>query len=534
VSTTPAPAERPLGDLIRQLEGRGLLRSVLSPGAGAAADLGVRGVSFHSATVEPGHVFVAVPGGRHDGHDFAAQAVADGAVAVIGERALPRLGVPQVLVPAARPALALAAAWWHGFPSRRLGVVGVTGTDGKTTTCHLLRAMLDACDLQAGLISTVEVVVGGASLGDTGHTTPDAVTVQADLARMLAAGDRFAVVESTSHGLALDRVAQVAFDVGVLTNITHEHLDLHGTPEAYRAAKRRLFEWLAVAPDNPAKGWPKSAVINREDAAADEFIAASRASGANVVTYAADASAEADVRATAVQDDARGLSIRVATRRWADVLRLRLPGRFNVYNALAAIAVGEALDLEPQSMRRGLEGVSGVPGRMQMIEMGQPFTVIVDFAHTPGALAASLDALAPLAAARGGGVISLFGSPGDRDIEKRPLMGRVAGERCRMVVLTDDDPRSEDRMGILEQIAEGAEEAGRRRGHDLLLVPDRGEAIGQALAAARPADIVLLAGKGHERSLASAAGPVPWDEAAIARAALEKLGYGSPEQVKPR
>jgi UDP-N-acetylmuramoyl-L-alanyl-D-glutamate--2,6-diaminopimelate ligase len=523
-------AQRLLGDLIRELEKRGLLRSVLVPPVVTAADVAVSGVSFDSRTVEPGHVYVAITGARADGHDFAAAAVAAGAVAVIGERAVPLPGVPQLLVPTARPALALAAAWLHGFPSRRLGVVGVTGTDGKTTTCHLLRAMLDACGLPSGLISTVEVVIGGRSLGDTGHTTPDAVTVQADMARMVDAGDRFAVIESTSHGLALDRVAHVAFDVGVLTNITHEHLDLHGTAEAYRAAKRRLFEWLAVGPDNPAKGWPKSAVINREDPAADEFIAASRRSGARVLTYAADASAEADVRAVAVQEDAGGVLVRIVTARWTDDLRLALPGRFNVYNALAAVAVGEALELEPEAMLGGLAGVGGVPGRMQPIDMGQPFAVIVDFAHTPGALKASLDALAPLAAARGGGLVSLFGSPGDRDIDKRPLMGRAAGERSRLVVLTDDDPRKEDRMGILEQIAVGAEEVGRRRDHDLLLIPDREAAIRRALESARPGDVVLLAGKGHERSMATADGPAPWDEAATARAVLAEMGYDSPRR----
>ncbi|HSH21348.1 MAG TPA: UDP-N-acetylmuramoyl-L-alanyl-D-glutamate--2,6-diaminopimelate ligase, partial [Candidatus Caenarcaniphilales bacterium] len=444
----------------------------------------------------------------------------------------PLLGVPQLLVPESRPALALAAAWLHGFPSRRLGVVGVTGTDGKTTTCHLVRAMLDECRLRAGLISTVEVVIGGRSVGDTGHTTPDAVRVQAALAGMVAAGDRFAVVESTSHGLALDRVAQIAFDVAVLTNITHEHLDLHRTHEAYRAAKRRLFEWLAEGSGNPAKGWPKSAVVNREDPAADEFIEAARRSGAQVLTYAADASTAADVRATAVHEDADGgLSIRVTTHRWTDMLRLRLTGRFNVYNALAAVAVGEALSLEPERMRAGLARLAGVPGRMERIDLGQPFTVLVDFAHTPGALAASLDSLAPLAAARGGGVISLFGSPGDRDIDKRPLMGRTAAERSRLVVLTDDDPRDEDRMGILEQIAEGAETVGGRRDHDVLLIPDREEAIRRALELARPGDIVLLAGKGHERSLATAAGPVPWNEAAIARGALVELGYDAPSDA---
>ena len=517
--------EKYLGGLIEQLEARGRLRSVLAAPDLHPSGIPVAGISFDSRATERGHVYVAIKGGRQDGHEFAAQAVAAGAGAVIAERALPLLGVPQLLVDEARPALAVAAAWFHGFPSHRLGVVGVTGTDGKTTTCHLVRSMLSACDLPAGLISTIEVIVGGESLGYTGHTTPDAVTVQADLARMLAAGDRFAVVESTSHGLALDRVAEVAFDVAVLTNITQEHLDLHRTPEAYRAAKRRLFEWLAESPSNPAKGWPKSAAVNREDPAADEFIAAARASGARVLTYAADSATTADVHATEVTDSPHGMRVRITTPRWTDTLTLRLPGRFNVYNALAAVCVGEALDLDPQRMLGGLSAVDGLRGRMERVDMGQPFTVFVDFAHTPGALAAALDAVAPLAAAAGGGVISVFGSAGDRDVDKRPFMGRAAGVRSRLVVLTDDDPRFEDRMTILEQIAAGAEAAGRRRGHDLLLIPDRNEAIQRALGLARPGDVVILAGKGHERTLATREGPVPWDEAASARRALASLGY---------
>jgi len=525
--------DKSLGGLIRQLEGRGRLRSVLAPSDVRAAEIAVAGISFDSRATKHGHVYVAIKGGRQDGHDFVAEAVAAGAGAVIAERALPLLGVPQLLVAEARPVLAVAAAWYHDNPSHQLGIVGVTGTDGKTTTCHLVRSMLSACDLPAGMISTIEVIVGGQSLGDTGHTTPDAVTVQADLARMLAAGDRFAVVESTSHGLALDRVAEVAFDVAVLTNITQEHLDLHRTPEAYRAAKRRLFEWLAETPANPAKGWPKSAVINREDPVADEFIAAARASGARVLTYAADSSAAADVQATAVTDSPDGLKIRIATPRWTDTMTLRLPGRFNVYNALAAVSVGEALDLDPQRMLSGIASVDGLSGRMERVDLGQPFTVFVDFAHTPGALAAALDAVAPLAAAGGGGVISVFGSAGDRDVDKRPFMGRAAGERSRLVVLTDEDPRFEDRMTILEEIAAGAEAAGRRRDHDLLLIPDRNEAIQRALELARPGDVVILAGKGHERTLATREGPVPWDEATSARRALATLGYPGGAEPAP-
>ncbi len=275
--------------------------------------------------------------------------------------------------------------------------------------------MLVESGLPAGLISTVDVVVGGVSRGDTGHiTTPDALAVQSDLAEMLAAGDQFAVIESTSHGLALDRVAEVAFDVGVLTNLTHEHLDLHGTHEEYRRAKRRLFEWLAAGPSNPDKGWPKSAVINREDPSADEFIDTAQQSGAQILSYAADVNTLADIRATAVHQDPSGLTIMVRTARWEAPVSLSLIGRFNVYNALAAIGVGEALGLDPELMRRGLAAAQPVAGRMERIDQGQEFLVFVDFAHTPAGLAAALDSLAPLAA--GGGLISVFGSAGEQTL----------------------------------------------------------------------------------------------------------------------
>jgi UDP-N-acetylmuramoyl-L-alanyl-D-glutamate--2,6-diaminopimelate ligase len=252
---------------------------------------------------------------------------------------------------------------------------------------------------------------------------------------------------------------------------------------------------------------------------------AARDAGARVLTYAVGAQATADIAATAVHDDGRALRLSVRTQRWQDDVTINLPGRFNAYNALAAIGVGEALGLDPAAMRRGLAAVSGVAGRMQPVDEGQPFDVFVDFAHTPGALAAALDALGPVAAARGGSLISLFGSPGARDVAKRPMMGRAAGERSHVVVLTDDDPRAENEMAILEEIAAGAEEAGRRRDRDLFLIPNRRDAIRRALEMARPGDIVLLAGKGHEPSLALKDGPLAWNEAAVAREALNELGY---------
>ena len=523
----------PLGELVALLEARGLLRSVLAGASTPPSGVVITHVTQDSRRAGPGVLFVAVSGQHADGHAFAAAAVAAGSPAIVAERAVPGVTVPQLLVPAARPALALAASWAAGHPSQRLGVVGITGTDGKTTTAHLLRGVMGACGQPAGLIGTIDVVVGGRSLGNPGRsTTPEAPELQDHLAAMVEAGDLFAIVESTSHGLAQERVAEIAYDVAVLTNISHEHLEFHRTHEAYRAAKRMLFQRLAVGPGNPEKGWGKTAVINRDDRWADEFAQAARGAGATVVTYGAEPAAGADIRAVSVREDATGTAIAVETPRWQERVQLQLAGRFNVHNALAAIGVAEALKLDPERVIAGLGAVEAVPGRMQRIEAGQPFRVIVDYAHTADALAKVLDGLGSLAAAGGGGLIAVFGSAGDRDVLKRPLMGRVAGQRARLVVLTDEDPRSEDREAILEEIAAGAEAAGKRRGHDLLLIADRGDAIARATEQARPGDVVVLAGKGHERSIEMADGAIPWDEAGAAREALAALGYRGADRTR--
>ena len=467
---------------------------------------------------------MAISGARQDGHDFIPQAVANGAVAVIGERAVARAGVPQLLVARIRPSMALAAAWYFDFPSHHLGVVGITGTDGKTTTSYLVRSMLEASGRATGLIGTIESIAGGKVIGTGRQTTPESPELQADLAAMAAAGDRFAVVESTSHGLAQDRVGEVAYDVAVLTNVTHEHLEFHKTIEAYRAAKRSLFERLAISDSNPDKGLAKWAIVNLDDAMGTDFGAAAANVGARVVGYGT--APDAPVRAISVDESQRGLRMTVVTPRGGLPLSLKLAGRFNVHNALAAVGVGEALGLDHDAVRRGLESVSGVKGRMQRIDAGQPFTVIVDYAHTPDSLAKVFDNLAPLAAAGGGGLVAVFGSAGERDTAKRPMMGRVAGERARLVVVTDEDPRGEDRQSILEEIAAGAEDTGKRQHLDLLLIADRRAAIRAAFEQARRGDVVVLCGKGHEQTIEMATGSISWDEPTVAREELAAIGYG--------
>ena len=520
---------RSLSDLAALLGARGLLRATLPggrEGVGSPTEVGIVDVVLDSRRTTPGALFAAVVGERHDGHDFVPAAVAAGAAAVVVERPSAGLAVPQLVVNATRPALAVAAAWYRGFPSRRLGMVGVTGTDGKTTTVHLARGILDAAGLQAGLLGTVDVVVGGVSRGNPARmTTPEAPELQAALGSMIDAGDRWAVVEASSHGLAQDRLGEVAWDVAILTNVSAEHLEFHGTREAYVAAKRRLFGALATGDGNPQKGYGKTGVVNADDSAGASFAAVVSEAGARVLRYGS--AADADVRLTSLAADERGLRLGLRTGRWQGDVALPLAGRFNAHNALAAVALGEALALEPGAIRAGLERARPVPGRMERIAAGQPFAVVVDYAHTAEALAEVLDELGALAVAAGGGLIAVFGSGGERDIVKRPAMGREAGVRCRLVVLTDEDPRGEDRMAILEQIAAGAEAAGRQRGTEVLLIPERRAAIAAALSAARRGDVVLCAGKGHEKSIETAEGPLAWDEAAEVRGALAALGWSA-------
>jgi UDP-N-acetylmuramoyl-L-alanyl-D-glutamate--2,6-diaminopimelate ligase len=511
-----------LGALLHR---RGLLASEPLPTHGAEADPLLAAVRYDSRQIGPGDLFVARRGQHSDGHDHVAAAVEAGAVAVIVERPLPGIEVPELVVRDAKAALGLAASWRAGDPSQSLGVVGITGTDGKTTTAYLVQAILDAAGRPAGLIGTTDVVVAGRSLGNAARTsTPEAPELQGYLRAMLEGGDRWAVVESTSHGLAQQRVSGVAYDVAVLTNVTSEHLEFHGTIEAYRAAKRSLFDRLAESEENPDKGWGKHAIINADDAEGEAATAVAVAAGARALRYglagdlAGREATELDLAATSLAETPAGMAVGMCTADWQGLVQLQLAGRFNAHNALAAMGVAVALDLDLDAAAAALAGLAAVPGRMQRIDEGQPFSVIIDYAHTAESLAKVLDELAPPAA--DGGLIAVFGSAGDRDPSKREPMGRAAGQRCRLVIITDEDPRGEDRTAILEGIAAGAETAGKRRGQDLLVVADRAEAIGEALRRARPGDAVLLAGKGHERTIEMADGELPWDEAAVTRAAL--------------
>ncbi len=524
---------RPLGELIARLTASGRLHGARDGGRAigpaALSAIEVRGVTDDSRSVRAGSLFVAVPGLHVDGHDFVGRAAASGAAVALVDRPLPDVGLPQLVVERSSAALAEAAAWWYGDPSRRLGVVGITGTDGKTTTSFLAVAALESAGRSPGLVGTVATRIGSVREANPEHTTtPGAPRLQQTLRAMADGGNDVAVVETTSHGLAADRVLGIAYDVAILTNLTHEHLEFHGSWEAYRDAKLSLFERLAAGAANPVKEiggrvWPKAAIVNADDPNAGSFVGVAQEAGARVLTYGTDPAA--DVRASRVEEDAHGLRIEVVAPSGAGALVLRLTGRFNVHNALAAVALGEALGLDPAAVRDGLASVRGVPGRMERLDAGQPFGVVIDYAHSPASLEKVLGLLAPLAAARGGELVAVFGSAGERDVDKRRMMGRIAGRLARVVVATDEDPRGEDPVAILDEIARGAEDAGRQRDRDLFLIQDRPAAIAAAFERARPGDIVLLAGKGHEQSIIGPDGPVAYDERSTAVAVLATMGY---------
>jgi len=508
---------RPLDGLVERLVSEGRLGAVVGRTEGVV----IAGIADDSRRVRPGELFVAVPGLRTDGHDHAAAAVSAGAAATIVERELPGLLVPQIVVDSSPKALGSAAAWWEGDPSRRLAVVGVTGTNGKTTTTFLAAAALQAVGWPTGLVGTIGIRVGGSMRpNELPNTTPGAIELQHLLREMVDAGERAVVIETSSHGLAAERVASVAYGAAIFTNLSHEHLDFHGTFEAYRAAKRSLFERLpATGPD----GRQGLAIVNVDDAAGLDFGAAAAAAGARVVGYGASASA--DVRLVAVEGGAsRTRFVAEAAGRVIEV-DLRIGGRYNAHNALAAIGLALGWHLDLETVAAGLGELRGVPGRMEAVDRGQPFDVIVDYAHTSGSLDAIARELQSLAEPHGGGVISVFGASGGRDVGKRPLMGEAAAHWSRLVIVTEDDSRTEDPTTIHEAVARGAEAAGARRGESLLVIGDRREAIAEAFRRARPGDVVLIAGKGHETWNMGPRGAEPWSDRATAEELLGSLGY---------
>jgi UDP-N-acetylmuramoyl-L-alanyl-D-glutamate--2,6-diaminopimelate ligase len=398
-------------------------------------------------------------------------------------------------------------------PSRAMTVIGVTGTDGKTTTTTMIQQMLVGAGRQAGSMSTVDIRLGDAvNPNDSRQTTLEALEVQEQLARMRHAGLEYAVIESSSHGLALQRVVGVDYDVAVFTNIAHEHLDFHKTIEAYREAKAQLIDLTA---GSAGKGIKKTAVLNRDDPSYAYLV---NRPIARRITYGIQL--DADLKADRVEATAEGLRVEASTPLGALSLRLKLSGRWNAANALAAAGAGIGVGLSLDEIRQGLESFSGVRGRMERVDLGQPFAVVIDYAHTPQSLEKVLRELRPITR---GKLIAVFGSAGDRDREKRPWMGEIAARLSDFAVFTNEDPREEDPMTILSEIAAGAEEVGWMEGENYARIEDRREGIAHAVRRAAPGDTILLAGKGHERSILMGRGKQPWDERAAAEAAIRGL-----------
>ncbi|MEX0800124.1 MAG: UDP-N-acetylmuramoyl-L-alanyl-D-glutamate--2,6-diaminopimelate ligase [Dehalococcoidia bacterium] len=480
-------------------------------------DTDVAAAEYDSRRAGPGKLFVAVPGFQADGHDFLRQALAAGAAASVVQKdrrdKWSGLDAPMIVVPDTRRTLPLAAAALCDWPARKLTVVGVTGTDGKTSLCHLIAHLLQSAGESVGLMTTAESRAAGRALPDTGRfTTPEAPHVQSMLVEMVDAGCRYAVLESTSHGLALHRLDACEFDVGAMTNVGRDHIDFHPTREDYLAAKGRLFEMLDEAID---KGVGKTAVLNADDPACEYFRSRTRA---RAITYGL--ASEADVSAADLRPDGWGTRFALRTPEGEADVRLGRPGAFNVANALAAACAGLTLGLQLPQIVGGLESWPGAPGRMEPVDEGQPFRVVVDFAHAPESLAR---VLTELRANSRGRLIAVFGCIGEHDFERRHAMGLVAAELADYTYVTDDNPYSEDRDAILAEIARGLRDAGKKEGHDFAVVPDRREAIAQALAMAVDDDTVLLAGKGHEREVHLAGGSYECDDRDVARRVLREL-----------
>jgi UDP-N-acetylmuramoyl-L-alanyl-D-glutamate--2,6-diaminopimelate ligase len=472
----------------------------------------VHGISYDSRSVQPGDLFVALRGGYFDGHDFIPAAIERGAVALLAEQFSG--GLPQIVVPNSRAALAKISASFYAHASQELTVIGVTGTDGKTTTTYLIDDILRTAGRITGAIGTVSVRIAGELVEhETRQSTPESLDVQRYLRQMVEAGVDTAILEATSHGLDLHRLDETRFLVGAVTNITHEHLEHHKSITAYRRAKAILFERVSEAGG--------TAVINFDDPGALGVLP--YAAGATVLTYSMN-DRRADVFADNVELGVDGSRFTLVTKDAALECRLPLVGEFNVANALCAVGVAIALGIGAETSANSLANASTVPGRMARVDAGQPFTVIVDYAHTPDSLSKVLKLLRELNPY--GRLISVSGSAGERDIEKRPLQGAVCERISDLSIFTTEDPRFEDADAIIQQIAEGARSEGGVEAESFACITDRREAIAFAFAQARPGDTVLLAGKGHERSIIWGHEKRPWDEAVVARELLEELGYG--------
>jgi UDP-N-acetylmuramoyl-L-alanyl-D-glutamate--2,6-diaminopimelate ligase len=471
----------------------------------------VSGIVYDSRQlVEPGHLFVAFKGFTVDRHQFIPDVVSKGATAVVVEGET-QVGVPDsvtvVRVPNGREALAHISAAWYGYPGCKMKVIGVTGTDGKTSTINLIYHILNQTGRKVGMVSTVNALIGQQAL-DTGFhvTTPEAPDVQRYMAMMVEAGMEICLLESTSHGLDQHRVTACDFDIAVVTNITHEHLNHHhNSLQAYRLAKARLFDELAQ----------QAAILNADDWSFN-FLRERIKGRIPTISYGLADSADIQARKISLGPDATRFEVLLAGQ--GQEVESPLVGAFNISNMLAALATTvSGLEVEPEAAVRALSSFTAVPGRMERIDMGQPFTAIVDFAHAPEALRRALETARALTAGR---VIAVFGCAGQRDVQKRTLMGHIAADLADITILTAEDPRTEDLADIIDASAQAMLERGAVEGTTFHRIPDRGRAIYFATRLARPGDIVIALGKGHEQSMCFGEVEYPWDDREAMRAAL--------------
>jgi UDP-N-acetylmuramoyl-L-alanyl-D-glutamate--2,6-diaminopimelate ligase len=496
----------------------GLVGATASEAVTEGSDVAIEGLAYDSRSVARGDLFFCVTGYQSDGHDFASAALERGAAALVVEREL-SLGVPEVLVPSSREAMAPIAARFFGDPSAQLRVVGVTGTNGKTTTAYLVRALLEAQGIQCGLLGTVTSIVGGRERGVT-RTTPEAIDLQSEFRAMLDGGDRACAMEVSSHALELGRADAIHFSAAVFTNLSRDHLDFHATMEDYFLAKRRLF----IASRSPGPSAPLAAarppgvrVLNGADPfgrrLADELDGA--------ITFAVEEAA--DYSATALSCGFGGCRFTLHSPAGRHEVELPMPGRFNVANALAALAATHALGGELDVLLAALERGVRVPGRFEPVKEGQDFAVIVDYAHTPDSLENVLRGARELMRSdgrRAARLVCVFGAGGDRDRGKRPLMGEIAAREADVVIVTSDNPRSEEPEQIIAEILTGTARCGHA---EVRSNTDRAEAIVEALELARAGDVIVIAGKGHEQGQELAGGvKIPFDDIAVARDALRR------------
>lgn len=472
----------------------------------------VRGLEYDSRKVKPGDVFVAMKGESSDGNQFIDQAIAAGAVAIVTDSASqnPREGVAWAQVPDGRRALARLSANFYHRPAEKLAITGITGTNGKSTTTFIVESILTAAGRKSALVGTIEYHVAGKIL-PAPHTTPEALELNRMLADALGHGATEAVMEASSHALAQQRVYGIPFDVAVFTNLTRDHLDYHHTMEEYFASKKILFEGCGTEP-------PRATVINTDDEYGQKLLLISRKRSAQVLTYGL---VRGDIRAEKVEITPRGTRFDLVMPGDKLALFSSLIGRVNVYNILAAAGAAYARGCPHEAILKGVETLARVPGRFERVDCKQPFTVVVDYAHTDDALRNLIALAREFVQQTRGRVITLFGCGGDRDRAKRPLMGEAAGKGSDFVVLTSDNPRSEDPLAIINDAMVGLQ----RSGTKYKVEPDRRKAMGLAISEAGPGDIVLIAGKGHEKIQVTREGSVPFDDVEVSRQVLKQAGY---------